>query len=284
MLALGALGAISATAPSDAVLHWIGWRGLLGLLALLTLGASGLIYAAVPGERPTARSGAPGSKMPLRRIYGSRDFMQVAPLASLAISIPWAMQALWAARWMANVDGYDHQAIVGVLFVMGCTLCAGGALFGGAADLLHARGVGTETVFVGAVGALGAVEMLILAGAPLPADVLWGALSLFGALPALGFAIMGERFPGAVMGQISSAYVMMNFLTVFVVQAGMGYLLALWPRTPGAPAPRAAFDAAFAAPCVLQLLAFAWFLWCSASRRRAIKLAALKAVPSLSDP
>lgn len=284
MFALGALGAISATAPSDVILDWVGWRGLLGLLAVLTLGASGLIYATVPDKRPTVRPGSPPSKMPMRQIYRSRDFLQIAPLASLAISVPWAMQALWAARWMADVDGYDHRTIVGVLFVMGCTLCAGGALFGSVTDRLHAYGVATETVFAVAVAALGVVEILILAGAPLPAVILWGALSLFGALPALGFAIMGERFPAEVMGQISSAYVMLNFLTVFLVQAGMGYILALWPHAPGAPASRIGFDAALAAPCVLQLLAFAWFFWCGASRRRALQPAALKVIPSISEP
>lgn len=283
MLALGALGAISATGPSDAIMHWLGWRGLLGVLALLTLAVSILIYFVVPENQPSARPGSQNSRMPLRRIYGNSDFLRVAPLTSLSISVPWAMQALWAAPWLAQVNGYSHPMIVDVLFVMGSTLCAGGVLFGSVADRLGARGIATETVFGAAVSALIVVEMLILASTPLPPYVLWGVLSLFGSLPALGFAIMSELFPREIIGRISSAFVMLNFATVFLVQSGMGYILALWPHTAAGYAPRVAFEAAFAAPCALQIMAFAWFLWCGASRRKTVARGALLRTVVVAD-
>lgn len=282
MLALGALGAISATAPSNTVMHMLGWRGLLGVLALLTLAASVLIYAVALEKPSPVRAASQVPPMPLQRIYRNRDFLQIAPLTSLSIAVPWAMQALWTAPWLADVDGYSHQAIVRVLFVMGCAQCVGGALFGSLADRLGMRGVSTETVFGVSVVALVFIESLILAGAPMPAGVLWGALSLFGALPALGFAIMSERFAGGVMGRVSSAFVMMNFATVFAVQSGMGYLLALWPQAVGGREPPVAFETAFGVPCVLQVIAFGWFLWSGASRRRAMRVASLLAAPAAS--
>jgi cyanate permease len=56
MMSLGALGAISATGPSDIMMQALGWRGLLGVLALLTLAVSTLIYFVVPdGRSATSR-------------------------------------------------------------------------------------------------------------------------------------------------------------------------------------------------------------------------------------
>lgn len=269
MLAFGALGAISATGPANAVMQWMGWRGLLGLLALLTLAVSALIYFVVPESQSSARPGSTIVRMPLRQIYSNRDFLCIALVNSLSIAVPWAMQSLWAAPWLKEVNGYDHPMIVNVLFVMSCTLCAGSMLFGSVADRLGVRGIATQTVFGVAVAALLAVEILILSSAPLPAYVLWGMLSLFGGLPALGFAIMSELFTKEIIGRISSALVMMNFGITFFVQSGMGFILSLWPHPSVGPTPRIAFEIAFAAPCALQVMAFAWFLWRGASRRKA---------------
>jgi predicted MFS family arabinose efflux permease len=269
MLAFGALGAISATGPSNAVMQWIGWRGLLGLLALLPLAVSALIYFVVPESQSAARPGSTIARMPLRQICSNSDFLCIGLVNSLSVAIPWAMQSLWAAPWLTEVNGYSHPMIVDVLFVMGCTLCAGGMLFGSVADRLGARGIATEIVFGVAVAALLVVEILILSSAPLPAYVLWGMLSLFGGLPALGFAIMSELFAKEIIGRISSALVMLNFGIAFFVQSGMGYILALWPHPSVGPTPRIAFEIAFAAPFALQVVAFAWFLWRGASRSKA---------------
>lgn len=267
MLALGALGAVSATGPSNLLMQSLGWRGLLGVLALLTVAVSALIYFIVPDGRSNDAPGRNDISMPLRRVFANRDFLRVAPLTSLAVSLPWAMQGLWATPWLRDVAGYRHTTIVSVLFVMGCTLCCGGVLFGTAADRLRVRGISTGAVFGAAVLALLIVEVLILIHAPLPAYLLWGALSLFGSLPALGFAIMSELFAKNIMGRISSAFVMLNFATAFMVQSGMGYILALWPSTASGHAPLVAYEAAFAAPCALQIAAFSWFLWSGAQRR-----------------
>jgi MFS family permease len=260
MMTFGALGAISATGPSNIVMQALGWRGLLGVSAFLTLAVSALIYFVVPDRRAAALPGRRDISMPLRTILTNRDFLRVALLTSLAISVPWAMQALWATPWLKDVAGYDHATIVGILFGMGCTLCVGGVLFGSVADRLGARGITTDAVFSGAVLALLIVEILILARAPLPAYLLWGALSLFGNLPALGFAIMGELFAQEIIGRISSAFTMLNFATAFVVQAGMGYIIVLWPSTTDGHVPSFAYEAAFAVPCALQVAAFCWFL------------------------
>jgi MFS family permease len=45
---LGALGALTATAPAELMLEWMGWRGLFALLAAATAISALLIYLIVP--------------------------------------------------------------------------------------------------------------------------------------------------------------------------------------------------------------------------------------------
>ena len=70
---------------------------------------------------------------------------------------------------------------------------------------------------------------------------------------------MGEVFPKEIIGRIISAFVMLKFFTVFIVQSGMGYILALWPHSTDGYAPPIALKVAFIAPYVLQIMSFAWF-------------------------
>ena len=57
MVMLGALGAVTATAPSEWLLAWIGWRGLFEWLAMATAVAAGAVYLLVP-EAPSSPSTA----------------------------------------------------------------------------------------------------------------------------------------------------------------------------------------------------------------------------------
>ena len=129
----------------------------------------------------------------------------------------------------------------------------------------------TETVFKGAICALLTIEILILAHAPLAPYFLWGALGLFSSVSALSFAIISELFPKEMIGRAGSALIMLHMSGAFVVQSGMGYILALWPRASAGLRPGIAYEAALAAPCALQGLAFAWFLWCGALRRQVMR-------------
>src|SRR6202047_3439092 len=43
MVMLGALGAVTATAPAELLLHWTGWRGMFVLLAAATAASAGLV-------------------------------------------------------------------------------------------------------------------------------------------------------------------------------------------------------------------------------------------------
>ena len=117
LVMLGALGAVTATAPAEFVVLAIGWRGLFAVLAGLSALAALLVLLAVPepsGSRPPSRAAQPS----LRAVYQDRRFWRIAPLSALGIGTSWSLQGLWAAPWLRDVDGLDRAAVVQHLSVM----------------------------------------------------------------------------------------------------------------------------------------------------------------------
>jgi len=71
MVMLGALGAVTATAPAELLLHWTGWRGMFELLAAATAASAGLVYFVVPEHAVTAPA-QPGSASVNLKASGQR--------------------------------------------------------------------------------------------------------------------------------------------------------------------------------------------------------------------
>src|SRR3984957_13861397 len=108
MIMLGSLGAVTATAPTDWLLNLIGWRSLFEVLTIATLATAGLIYFAVPKSDGSSKgSVASGKPLTLRSIFLDPRFLRIAPLSATCIGSSWAMHSLWAASWLADVEGFD---------------------------------------------------------------------------------------------------------------------------------------------------------------------------------
>ena len=149
MVMLGALGAVTATLPADLLLDWIGWRELFGLFAGLTAASAVMIYLIVPEATPAATGAV---AVGLRKIYADPRFWRLAPLSASCIGTAWALQGLWAAQWLKDVEGLDRAGVVFHLFAMAVALSLGAILLGVAADRLRRRGVGPE-ILLGLVAA-----------------------------------------------------------------------------------------------------------------------------------
>jgi predicted MFS family arabinose efflux permease len=138
MVMLGALGAVTATLPADLLLDWIGWRELFGLFAGLTVASAVMIYLIVPEATPVP-SGAVAAG--LKKVYADPRFWSLAPLSASCIGTAWALQGLWAAQWLKDVEGLDRAGVVFHLFAMAVALSLGAILLGVTADRLRKRGV-----------------------------------------------------------------------------------------------------------------------------------------------
>jgi len=255
---LGALGAVTATAPTEQLVDAIGWRGLFALLTAATAGCAAAILVLSPKDTRSSRPAQCGFAG-LRLIYGDRRFWRLAPLSTLCISTAWSLQGLWAAPWLADVERLEHPAIVRHLLVMALALCAGAFLFGVAADRLRRLGVRTE-VLLAAVGAAFAAALFALAlRLPVSSYLVWAVVASAGATTVLSYAILAKYFPSEIAGQANAALNLFHIGGAFVLQYALGLMIDYWGSNSG-HYPPAAYQSALALILIVQFLALVWFV------------------------
>nr|WP_249809815.1 MFS transporter [Bradyrhizobium sp. 139] len=256
MIMLGSLGAVTATAPAEVVLEWIGWRGLFGALAAMTALAAVLIYVVVP-ERS---AGALPSTKPatLKAIYSDARFWRIAPLSAACIGSAWALQSLWAAPWLDDVERLDRTKLVDELFAMAVALSFSALFLGLLANGVRRCGKATEVLFALVAVLLIGAELVLILHPPWPSLLPWCAVSVAASATALTYAIIGDYFPIALVARANGALNVLQFGWAFIVQYGTGLILEQWPLEAG-HYPLVAYQTAFGVNLALQLAALLWF-------------------------
>jgi MFS family permease len=254
---VGALGALTATTPAELAIEWMGWRGLFELLAVATAASAVLIHAVVP-EMPARPAGAAPARNGLKTIYANPNFWRVAPLSATCIGTAWALQGLWAAPWLADVEHLDQPHVVRHLFIMGVALCAGALAFGIGADRLRRRGVKPQTLLGLAASALIAAQIALITGVRIPSDAMWAVIAAVGGATVLSYATLAEYFPKEIAGRANAALNILHIGGACLIQYGIGLVVEHWASHAGHH-PAIAYKTAFALNLVLQILALACF-------------------------
>jgi MFS family permease len=255
MVMLGALGAVTATWPAELLLASIGWRELFGLLAALTAICAIMVHIVVPEAAPVSKAGSAGFK----KVYTDPRFWRLAPLSASCIGTAWALQGLWAAQWLADVDGLDRAGVVQHLFIMAVALSVGAIGLGVAADRLRRRGVGTETLLGLVATIFIAIQLALILRLPLPSYVLWSGVAATGAATVLSYAILADYFPKELTGRANGALNLFHVGAAFAVQYATGLVVQLWIPDAG-HYPEVAYQTAFALIVVFQIASWIWFM------------------------
>lgn len=260
LVMFGGLGAIVTTLPIDAIDSHIGWRGTFLILALLSVAISIAVFVLLPGHS------AEGRRPRFREAFGhlgdaltDRRFLRIAPLSAAVVGSAFAIQGLWAARWLSDIDRFAPDQILDDLLAMGIGLTLGALIIGAAATWLSRLGAGLPTIFGGFCLAFIALQLLVQLHVAVPAALLWGLIGGFGGINVLSYSILDTTFEAAVIGRANSALNLLHLVTAWAVQAGMGLIIANWPVDPAGHYPLVAYRTAFALPMVLQILALVWF-------------------------
>ena len=259
MIMLGSLGAVTATTPTDWLLSWIGWRSLFEVLTIATLATAGLIYFAVPkSDRSSKGSVSSGKPLTLRSIFSDPRFLRIAPLSAACIGSSWAMHSLWAASWLADVEGFDRQGVINQLFTMAIGISLGALLLGTLADSLRKRGISTEALLA-VFGALFMLaELALIMRVPLPSILPWSIVSVVGAATVLSYAIIADYFPVEIAARANGALNLLHFGWAFAVQYGIGLIVSQWAPQDGHYS-LDAYQTAFGVSLALQFAALLWF-------------------------
>jgi type IV secretory pathway TrbF-like protein/predicted MFS family arabinose efflux permease len=259
LLTLGALGGVTATSPAKLLLDWSGsWRGLFVILAAITVACALTIWSVVPESRTNKSPSKKQAPASLKTVYCDPRFWQIAPLSATCAGTTWALQSLWAAPWLTDVDGLTQADVTLHLFVMAIALSVAALLLGTAADRLRRRGIGPQ-IPLGVVATMViAAQLALILRWPVPSWLSWSLVAATGSAPVLSYAILAEGFPKEITGRANGALNLLHFGGAFAIQYIIGVILALWPSQ-GGHYPAIAYQIAFGFNLCLQAAALAWF-------------------------
>jgi MFS family permease len=258
LLMFGALGAITATAPAELLVADIGWRGLFELLAAATATIAVTIYLAVPEPQSTASAFKRSADVGLTTIYRDARFWRLAPLSATCVGSAWALQGLWAAPWLTDVEGVDRSGLIRHLFVMAVAVGAGAILLGTATDRLARQGFGPDRLMAIVAATFMATQLALILQLPVPSYLAWFVVAAVGAATVLSHATVVQYFPAELAGRATGALNIFHFGGAFILQLAIGVVLQQWTPEHG-HYPTRAYQIAFGAIVVLQVLALVWF-------------------------
>jgi MFS family permease len=267
LLSCGGLGALSASKPAEELLRYADWHTVFLLLAALTFAAAGAIFLIVPERAaPRAPQTLIGSLRSLPIILRNANFWSLGLLVIAGQGVFMSLQSLWIAPWLKDVVGLTRADIGTHLLMAAVGMIVGSALWGGVADWLSRRGIDTVKVVLGGGGASLVILALLALGVKFGTLALLFALTLFGQVQPLVYAILSKEFPLELSGRVISTLNFLVFLSAFAVQWGTGLIINLWPVEAGRYA-KAGYGTAFGACFVLLLVPYLLLLL---SRRRAV--------------
>lgn len=264
MLMTGALGMLASTLPVQWLLPVIGWRWMFVGLALLIVLSMALMAWQVPKwriESPAADvSSQPrvGIWASYAQVWAHPYFRSLTPMGFFNYGGLVAMQTLWAGPWMMKVAGYTAlEAATGLFWVNVCMLITFW-LWGMVTPALTARGYSANQLMTYGVPLNLAIQAYIVWACQDAGALEWALFCISSSFVALAQPAVGMAFPSAVAGRALSAYNLVLFLGVFVVQWGMGLLIDAfkanaWPEVQ-------AFQGAMAVFMSCCIAAYAYFL------------------------
>ncbi len=266
MLMTGALGMLTSTLPVQWLLPVLGWRWLFVGLALLIVLAAALIAWRVPpwqladnlaakSEEPVQQ---PGLLASYAQVWANSYFRSLVPLGFFNYGGMIAMQTLWAGPWMVKVAGYTPLEAATGLFGLNVCMLVTFWFWGFATPALTRRGYGANRLMTYGVPLNFCVQLYLVFGGGEAGAGAWTLFCITSSFVALAQPAVGMAFPTAMAGRALSAYNLVLFLGVFVVQWGMGLMIDAF-KAQGLPEPQA-YQSAMAVFFACCVASYGYFL------------------------
>jgi MFS family permease len=263
-MAAGGLGALTATAPVEAMLSVTDWRGVFSILAVLTLAVSASVFFVVPEKEREPEARMPETHLgdPLRgivQVFSSLAFWRVAPLTAASQSAFLSVQGLWSGPWLRDVALLNRSEIAGVLLLIAAAMVAGFILLGTLAGHLNRKGIDpTKTAVIGMAlfMCLQLAMILEIRSLTVPLWILYG---FFGTTGIISYAGLSQQFPQHLTGRLTTGLNLLVFVSAFAVQWAIGAIIDLWPVGENGNYAPAGYRAGFALMLGFQIISLVWF-------------------------
>lgn len=256
--AFGGFGAISATAPVEALLQVTDWRHIFVGVAVVTFAVAALIFFVVPERRAaTGPQASPAEQSAMfRTVLRDGFFWRMTLMFTILHAAFQSYQTLWAGPWLRDVAGLDRVATANILSLVQIGFFIGALTSGIVADRLRKSGIATSTLVAGLIAVFFVVQAFVAAGIPESATIVWFCWGLFGSMQLLSFSVFPQRYPQPIIGRVITVVNLIVFVFAFAFQWGIGLIIDLWPPLPGG-----GFDPAAHRTAVLVLLAIEVAAW-----------------------
>ncbi len=257
MLMTGSLGMVASTLPVQWLLPLTGWRPLFWIMAALIALAMLLIARWVPAW-PAPAAPVAGEASGYGPILRSRAFACLVPLALFNYGGMVGLQTLWAGPWLTRVAGLAPAEAAQGLFFLNLSMLGAFWAWGWATPALMRRGWHVDRLIAwGTPLSLVALAANIALGA----DTGWPGWALFCVLStviSLAQPALGMKFPASQAGRALSAYNLVIFLGIFLMQWCIGLLIDAGRARGLDEVP--SFQLAFAVYLASCVLGYAFFL------------------------
>lgn len=265
MLMTGSVGMVASTLPVQWLMPHIGWRPVFWIVAAGIAVASVAIAFLLPrwDIDPHSPSGRPPS---YREVWRHRYFRRMAPVGFFNYGGMIAIQSLWAGPWMVRVTGYEPAQAAQGLFLINMSMLATFWSWGLVNPWLQRRGITTDKLIAGGVPLNLLVLGAIVWAGPAAGPVAWALFCTSATFVSLAQPAVGMAFPPALAGRALSAYNLVIFAGIFVVQWGIGLLVdgfaaAGWDVV-------SSFRGAMAVFLATCLFGYGWFLRAADNRKQ----------------
>ena len=229
-MAAGGLGALTATAPVEAALHFTDWRGVFLVLAFLTLAVAALVLFVVPEKKSEEKRDSLREQISgVGKVFTSWEFWRIAPLVAISQAAFLSIQGLWAGPWMKDVAGLGRADVGQVLLWTAAAMAAGFIITGTLAERLSKIGIKILTTSVAGMCVFLVVQVLIILEFTRWAMFLWVAFGFFGSTSIIAYAALSQSFPARLSGRVTTGINLMVFIFAFVGQWTIGVIINLWP-------------------------------------------------------
>jgi MFS family permease len=251
MLMSGSLGMVASTLPVQWLMPLVGWRALFLGLAALVLLAMGMIAWLVPrwdvGGVPTgggvARVGHPNAVKTFStkglptppatagsyaQVWRHPYFRKMLPVGFFCYGGLVAVQSLWAVPWMTRVAGYTAlEAATGLFWINICMLCSFWAWGMAGPWLARHHWSAERLITLGLPFSFVFLAIVIISNYSIPtwANIFLALYCMACTFVSLAQPAVGMAFPEALAGRALSAYNLVIFAGVFVIQWGIGLLI-----------------------------------------------------------
>ncbi len=267
MLMTGSLGMVASTLPVQWALPLVGWRPLFWGLAGLIVLSMVVIAVWVPhwGGAPkakadTAPQAAGDDALPdgYAMVWRHPYFQRLAPLGFFVYGGMVAMQTLWAGPWMQRVAGYTPLESATGLFWINVSMLCTFWMWGMVNPWLLRKGFGPDRLMAAGLPLCLVVLLGIIVAGPQAGGGAWALFCVSCTFVSLSQPAVALAFPQALAGRALSAYNLVIFSGVFVVQWGIGLAVDAFAAVGLSTVP--SFQAAMGVYLVCNVAAYAWFL------------------------